>query len=1101
MDRKRLVVEAPPNITAAPLNNGEVEVITVDVRLANKVRCSNNSIAEDVAKMLKIPIRRITVTPWSWSLPDPLQSKYLAFVQEDHERCECEGVSGQGFRKVKSATEGWMIAPDTSVMTVSQFEAMQRGHKSNSDASVPGSACFTAGTLKCDDSVSLTAISPAECPADTNIKKCDEAEGGELCDGDGECGTDPALNNCGAHDVYRKCAPPPAPAPVFTSTPAMCKDGLPLTAIAFNECPTNGDLRSCDAVGENELCEGDGECGTNDSLNNCGHHDVYRKCVGPPPSALSEGKMLEADDDSRKCAAADCTAPGNIKCYDGLKLNAIPKEACPHNMNFASLPKCDVAKGGELCNGDGECGTDPKLNNCGSYDIYRKCMGPAFLPSAMMLLDGATCTHRECRTKCLDGFRVAPVLPIECPADSNILACNDVKSGELCEGNGECGTDQKEKNCGERDIYRKCKDPMSYGRVTLRTKSGKFAGVDVDALGNWKIRIGSKSVGPLELFDVQYYTEGHHGPLDYVMNLPGKHVMTTLSFEGKHLIAEGMHMVVDNLGQGSGEGPLIRGAGPSPRQGPEDVEEVHLVLTSEDGMVFLMNQHGEYIVEKDGEVGFSTSKAERLLVDIAPVQDGAPNCITPHNEAPPKSRVQMLTRDPCLVHLLREATPHFQKEVASCLGMPQDKLILDPPPVKGTIGFMQLDTTLNSETESQQVPVLGVHECNPADLADRLQHLSLVSLDSETIGEMGTELEPAPEPEPAPGPSPFFAPSPDLPVFSVVNETSMTAMATNTTNATTPQRVHLAMKLFNLDYDLLTASWPLVSSFTTVMKLAIGITAHVPRDAIKMAIYPGSVMVEAKIMPPPNTAATAVEAFLNGTVCEAAVARLNTLVSLEKAKIGELDCSILELYLEDPPFEADESNRPWIAFWNVVFPPPLPQEGAWRLLQQVNEPGTCASKLLPMTLARIPGMQYRAMQDPNEAIKGSKEVRLPPPSDKAVGFTLPNPYDEQTELEWSMKKMARDQAAHEKDMQTKNEMELAMATASIQQSDELKERIQKARSRSRKRPKHMLMRSELQVQPKVLRSCPTMSSTLTPAIQVGMNHLTHGEINIHQQSI
>jgi hypothetical protein len=897
----------------------------------------------------------------------------------------------------------------------------------------------------------------------------------------------------------------------------MCKDGLPLTPVAFNECPTNGDLASCSVVGVDELCEGDGECGTDDNLNNCGHHDVYRKCVGKT-TVLNEGIKAEEDEDGKKCAAGDCAEPGDVKCYDGLKLNAIPREACPEGMNFASLPKCDVAKGGELCNGDGECGTNPYLNNCGSYDIYRKCVGPAFLPSAKMLLDGGTCTNRECKTKCRDGFRVVPVLSIECPADPNVPGCNDVKSGELCEGNGECDTDTKSNNCGDHDIYRKCKDPMRYSKVTLRNKSGKFAGVDVDTLGNWKMPIGSKSVGPLELFDAQYYTDGHHGPLDYVMSLPGKHVMITLSFEGKQLIAEGMSMFVDNLRQGSGEGPVIRGAGPSSRRGPEDVEEVHLVMTSEDGMVYLMNQHGEYVVEKDGEVGFSTSTVDRLLVDIAPVMDPPPKCLTPHHPTPPKSRVQMLTRDPCLVQLLREATSHFQKELSSCLGMPDSRVVLDPPPVQGTVGFIQLDTTLNSEAESQQVPVLGVRQCNPADLAERLQHLSLVSLDSETTSEVDTEpvdAVPAPAPGPAPGPSPLLpsivttllkaisagstvlevasttgfeigreviidqgtpneefntiagfgsmilkAPllrdhgagatitqtdTAPLPVFSVVNNTNMTANGTNSTNATanatTPQRVHLAIKLFNLDYDLLTASWPLVSSFTTVIKLAIGSTGHVPRSAIQMAIYPGSVVVEAKILPPPGTAATAVEAFLNGTICDAATTRLNTLVSLEKAKLGQLDCNQLELYLEDPPFEAQESNRPWIAFWNVVFPPPFPQEGAWRLLQQVNEPGTCASKLLPMTLARIPGMKYRGVEDPNEAIKDSKEVRLPPPEDKAVGFKLPNPYDEEEELKWNMKVMAREQAAHEKKVLAKKEMELAISAAAAQQSDELKERI------------------------------------------------------------
>merc|ERR1719324_720664 len=110
-----------PNITS-----GEVEVLTVDPRLANRVRCDNVSIAKDIAKSLKIPVKRITVTPWSWALPDPPQRNYLAFVQEDHERCDCGGADGhlQGYRKVKSATDGWRLMPDTTVMTVSQYQAL-----------------------------------------------------------------------------------------------------------------------------------------------------------------------------------------------------------------------------------------------------------------------------------------------------------------------------------------------------------------------------------------------------------------------------------------------------------------------------------------------------------------------------------------------------------------------------------------------------------------------------------------------------------------------------------------------------------------------------------------------------------------------------------------------------------------------------------------------------------------------------------------------------------------------------------------------------------------------------------------------------------------
>jgi len=88
----------PPNFTVVPLAPGEVEVLTVDVRMANKVRCANESIAEEVAALLKIPVKRITVTPWSWALPDPPQSNYLAFLQDTTTGATARLIPAKWFR-------------------------------------------------------------------------------------------------------------------------------------------------------------------------------------------------------------------------------------------------------------------------------------------------------------------------------------------------------------------------------------------------------------------------------------------------------------------------------------------------------------------------------------------------------------------------------------------------------------------------------------------------------------------------------------------------------------------------------------------------------------------------------------------------------------------------------------------------------------------------------------------------------------------------------------------------------------------------------------------------------------------------------------------
>ena len=54
-------------------------------------------------------------------------------------------------------------------------------------------------------------------------------------------------------------------------------------------------------------------------------------------------------------------------------ITAIDGTECPINRDLVSLPKCstDVTVG-KLCDADGECGTDPYLNNCAGYDVYRR---------------------------------------------------------------------------------------------------------------------------------------------------------------------------------------------------------------------------------------------------------------------------------------------------------------------------------------------------------------------------------------------------------------------------------------------------------------------------------------------------------------------------------------------------------------------------------------------------------------------------------------------------------------------------------------------------------------------------------------------------------
>jgi hypothetical protein len=92
------------------------------------------------------------------------------------------------------------------------------------------------------------------------------------------------------------------------------------------------------ARGIGDPCKGSSEFGTDNDLDNCGGFDVY---------------------DRIQCGDADCA---------GVCLRTAL--TCPINPN--QLPNCDVnVLIGEQCDGgDGVCGTDSDLNNCGGFDVY-----------------------------------------------------------------------------------------------------------------------------------------------------------------------------------------------------------------------------------------------------------------------------------------------------------------------------------------------------------------------------------------------------------------------------------------------------------------------------------------------------------------------------------------------------------------------------------------------------------------------------------------------------------------------------------------------------------------------------------------------------------
>jgi hypothetical protein len=199
------------------------------------------------------------------------------------------------------------------------------------------------------------------CPDELDLVPCDapELQPGDFCEGDGECGTDKALNNCrneyvdGA-DIYivigfndddpavdndsGSYRPTPRPVPLPLTCPAE------LRALPIETC---NDMRwlsspvSCDdaTLRVGQYCDGrDGACGTDRNLNNCETLNGL---------SLSLYEVIATEIRRGGCPA----------------LGVAAKESCPGELD---LVRCDAPElqPGDFCEGDGECGTDKMLNNC-----------------------------------------------------------------------------------------------------------------------------------------------------------------------------------------------------------------------------------------------------------------------------------------------------------------------------------------------------------------------------------------------------------------------------------------------------------------------------------------------------------------------------------------------------------------------------------------------------------------------------------------------------------------------------------------------------------------------------------------------------------------
>ncbi|KAK7233920.1 hypothetical protein SO694_00103090 [Aureococcus anophagefferens] len=149
--------------------------------------------------------------------------------------------------------------------------------------------------------------------------------------------------------------------------------------------------------------------------------------------------------------------PTDVQCPDYVAALAYDDDDCPDPIVLtASYPHCgqvglDV---GDLCEGDGECGTTNGVDNCEDAagdmkaDIYRRRRTRRSAPTAMVCPDYLEEVDLD---DCPD--------PVVLTASYPHCGSPHLTIGDMCEGDNECGTPNGLDNCPdaagdmEADIY------------------------------------------------------------------------------------------------------------------------------------------------------------------------------------------------------------------------------------------------------------------------------------------------------------------------------------------------------------------------------------------------------------------------------------------------------------------------------------------------------------------------------------------------------------------------------------------------------------------------------------------------------------------------
>ena len=288
---------------------------------------------------------------------------------------------------------------------------------------------------------------------------------------------------------------------ICVEKPPSCSDGLELVPVAIPDCPPSGeDLPNCNDAAPGELCEGDGRCGTRKDINNCydkfhtypATRDVYQKAATRTSTVAmtTVTRTTRTATTMTKTSTTSTTTPlafrsageqwivgGPCTVDDRCLISPNYPRYGPNQSCVASLPPFSVIRiqafetrkyfdslsvNGYKYSGSGLRGTSTVLWSNISWTSSGWNHLKQGMPKLPYVRGWRICVEKP--PSCSDGLELVPVAIPDCPPSGEDLPnCNDAAPGELCEGDGRCGTRKDLNNCYDkfhtypatRDVYQK----------------------------------------------------------------------------------------------------------------------------------------------------------------------------------------------------------------------------------------------------------------------------------------------------------------------------------------------------------------------------------------------------------------------------------------------------------------------------------------------------------------------------------------------------------------------------------------------------------------------------------------------------------------------